>query len=164
MAETDEVMSESVLSGLPPKVDGKIVSESDNEYPEDEEEEFIPYIDKAEQIRLEVLKQFIKEEMIREKSGKKSKKVKEEDGIERKPSSRSVKWKEDEEEEGYEEEGEEDDQSVEEEEEVCRTPPSRPMKKQKCAPPAPPKRVVKKRSVSSDVGHSTIQGKKLVFV
>lgn len=118
---------------------------------------------RAEQIRLDILKQYIKQEIMRDKPSKKEKKVRIEDGLERKPSPKS------ETELGEVEEGEEEDvgevmESEEgeesEEEEEIKTPP--PRKKQKQM--EPPKRVVKKRSVPSYPSSGRGIAKKLVFV
>jgi hypothetical protein len=117
----------------------------------------------AEQIRLKILKQYIKQEIMRDQPPKKGKKVRIEDGLEHKPSPRS-KVELDELEEGEEEDEEEVEEIVEpeesEEEEEIKTPP--PRKKQK--PMEPPKRVVEKRSVSSNPSQGRGIAKKLVFV
>lgn len=121
---------------------------------------------RAEQIRLDILKQYIKQEIMRDKPPKKEKKVRIEDGLERKPSSKSV-VELGEVEEGEEEEEEDVGEVVEseegeesEEEEEIKTPP--PRKKQKQM--EPPKRVVKKRSVPSYPSSGRGIVKKLVFV
>jgi hypothetical protein len=117
----------------------------------------------AEEIRLEILKQYIKQEIMRDKPSGKGKKVRIEDGLEHKPSPMPVVELE-EFEEGEEEEEEEVEENVEseesEEEEEIKTPP--PRKKQK--PMEPPKRVVKKRSVSTYPSSGRGIAKKLVFV
>lgn len=163
MTETAGVESESVLSEAKTEY---LVNESDYDYPS---EDGLSYSDRAERIRLEVLKRYIKSEVAKEKRVQKQKKVRIEDGIEEKPSS--VRWQDqdevvcDDDDDDDEDECEEDDKREEsEEEEVIETPPPTPRKKQKNMPPPPPKRVVKKRSISTNVAISGNQGKKLVFV